>query len=819
MRPIRRNKQYRADGRDIKVNQLVHQNHFLASLTEIDESPNVRYPELPQDSHDEEGADGNPDTVRRESGQTIKSTGRVSGFSGTTFRTSRSSQELSKEVAEEMTYNLEDLSDASDKILRLLLSNAVSESSIRDMMAKFSDSKSRERKQLERYSSTFQSYRDVYGDGLFIDVPVTVRNMLGLPNQESLQPGPWRVDPVLYKANLTAMVKTLVAQTTDGVDKWIETLDRNFPQPFVQKFVGKPMLEDCADGSALLMEAFSLALDIRTRSFIESTRRLIDAPNFDPDSILQQAFYEDGNMLAGWNVVGLRSPDLLKNQELSSAIINRLDQLRQTFSETESPYIDLDSLDRIFPPSQVLARLSRWCQLRLDEIASQLKRLAGAKGAADALQTVLSRHDRNQLHGISGLDARAIPRPLPDTQALPSSHNVNLSSFNSPKALPVAIGRLKEREAMRRASRNQEHLLKQATTAATATPTTAVRNDLVPASVPALVPTRDAPSLHEPPPWQPGDIDDDEQQPVNEPRQPRTKTDTVSLVEEIIQTQEILDAESNKENVAVQTGPEPAPSFQMNPRREAPIQRKIIPKKIIFDSQEQEPESSNASKSRQLSSQKAQAAAGRSQSDISEDEGFQQDTRPVTKRSTISEKDNNITANGQSPPKRARTGRERREAVEDGDLGGAMQRHNAANAPPAASQVEVYRLANSTAKERVTLRPRRTQTRKPWSLEETERFIELIEEFGLSWTVLKQRDRLHNDGPVLEDRDQVALKDKARNMKMDYLKISRSLPRHFRGVPLKASMVASLSSMGIDYDPDTGMRTDAQLVDDDDEDE
>ncbi|KAL8848778.1 MAG: hypothetical protein Q9221_006249 [Calogaya cf. arnoldii] len=793
-------------------------------LTEIVESPTVRYPELPKDSHDEEGgANEDPHTARRESGQTIKSTGRVSGFSGTTIRTSRSSQELSKETAEEMTYNLEDLSDASDKILRLLLSDAVSESSVRDMMAKFSDSKSRERKQLERYSSTFQSYRDVYGDGLFIDVPVTVRNMLGLQNQESLQPGPWRVDPVLYKANLTAMVKTLMAQTTDNVEKWIETLDSDFPQPFVHRFVGKPMLEDSADASALLMEAFSLALDIRTRSFIGSTRRLIDAPNFDPDLIVQQTFYDDGNMLAGWNVVGLRSPDLLKNRELSSAIIDRLDQLRQTFSETESPYVDLDYLDRIFPPSQLLARLSRWIQLRLDEIASQLKRLEGAKGAADALQTALSRDNRNQQHGVSGLDARAIPRPLPD--------------INSPKALPVAIGRLKEREAMRRASRNQRLLLRQATTAATATPTTAVRDDLIPASVPAQLQTRDAPSSHEPPPWQPGDIDDDEQQSDNEPRQPRTKTDIVSLVEEIIQTQERLNAESNKENVAVQTGPEPAPSFQVNPRQEASIQGKQFSKKIVFESQEHEPESSNASKSRQSPSQKARAAAGRSQSDISEDEGFQQDTRPVTKRLITSEMDNNTTANGQSPPKRARTGRERREAVEDGDLGGAMQSHNAANAPPAASQVEVYRLANAKAKERVALRPKRPQTRKPWSPEETERFMELMEEYGLSWTVLKQRDRLHKDGPVLEDRDQVALKDKARNMKMDLLKyippayrvifkstdfayrVSRWLPRQFRDVPLKASMVASLSSMGINYDPDTGMRTDGQLVDDDDEDE
>lgn len=324
-------------------------------------------------------------------------------------------------MAEEMIYNLDDLSDSSDKILRLLLSNEISETSIRDIMARFSDPKSRETRQLERYNSAFRDYRDVYGGVFFIDVPDAVRNMLGLPKQESLQLGPWRIDPVLYKANLTATVRILMAQKQEDVEKSIETLDRDFPRPFFQRFVDKTVVADTADASALLMDAFGLALDIRTRSFIETSRRLVDAPNFDPDSIVRQIFYNGGNMLVGWNAVGMRSQDLLKNPELRDAILNRLDQLRQTFSETESPYIDLDSLDRSFPQSRLLARLARWSQLRLEEIAAQLKRLGGAKSIADALERALSRDDRFsanshsnyiQVHDIAGSAARAMPPPL-----------------------------------------------------------------------------------------------------------------------------------------------------------------------------------------------------------------------------------------------------------------------------------------------------------------------------------------------------------------------------------------------------------------------
>ncbi len=362
-----------------------------SDLTEINEGSDIQYPALPQDSHEEgDGAIQNKDAVRRDSGQNIKSTGRVSGFSGTTVRTSGSGQDLSREIAEEMMYNLDDLSDASDKILRLILPDSILEPSFLDRVARFSNSKARETKQLDRYSSTFQDYRNIYGDAFFVDVPTTVRNTVGLPKQESLQPKPWRLDPVLYKANLTAFVRRLVSQINDNVEGTIEAIDRDFPRPFVQQFVDKNRLNDTADGSALLKETFGLGLEIRTRSFIESAKRLIHVPKFDPDIILQQIFFDDSNMLNGWDVLGMRSQDLLKTPELRDTVIARLNLLRQTFSETESPYIDLDSLERDFPLSPLLARLGQWSQLRLVEIKSQMKRLKGARGIADTVQSALT---------------------------------------------------------------------------------------------------------------------------------------------------------------------------------------------------------------------------------------------------------------------------------------------------------------------------------------------------------------------------------------------------------------------------------------------
>jgi hypothetical protein len=69
------------------------------------------------------------------------------------------------------------------------------------------------------------------------------------------------------------------------------------------------------------------------------------------------------------------------------------------------------------------------------------------------------------------------------------------------------------------------------------------------------------------------------------------------------------------------------------------------------------------------------------------------------------------------------------------------------------------------------------QVRRPWTQEEELRLVELIGEFGISWSTLKANDDGNLDpetesrsGPqILRYRDQVALKDKARNMKVLYL--------------------------------------------------
>lgn len=87
--------------------------------------------------------------------------------------------------------------------------------------------------------------------------------------------------------------------------------------------------------------------------------------------------------------------------------------------------------------------------------------------------------------------------------------------------------------------------------------------------------------------------------------------------------------------------------------------------------------------------------------------------------------------------------------------------------PPERVQLENYKMAKELARINTAARAKKkTQTRKAWTDLETETLINLISEHGTSWKLLKEKDA----GKVLVDRDQTALKDKARNIKFDYLK-------------------------------------------------
>ena len=89
-------------------------------------------------------------------------------------------------------------------------------------------------------------------------------------------------------------------------------------------------------------------------------------------------------------------------------------------------------------------------------------------------------------------------------------------------------------------------------------------------------------------------------------------------------------------------------------------------------------------------------------------------------------------------------------------------------------------------------REAKPQSRRPWSSESTQRLIGYIGIHGTKWSEIAKL----ND-PLLEGRDQVALKDKARNVKVEYRKSGAALPPNFNFVSINTAQKRRLLEMGI----------------------
>ncbi|EXJ95274.1 hypothetical protein A1O1_00394 [Capronia coronata CBS 617.96] len=90
--------------------------------------------------------------------------------------------------------------------------------------------------------------------------------------------------------------------------------------------------------------------------------------------------------------------------------------------------------------------------------------------------------------------------------------------------------------------------------------------------------------------------------------------------------------------------------------------------------------------------------------------------------------------------------------------------------PPRSQIAQVNREAKLATRLSREFRCPKVQVRRGYTDEEVERLMEMVALYGTSWATILKEDQFHPDGPRLQGRGQVQLKDKARNIKMDFLK-------------------------------------------------
>ncbi|KAL9043981.1 MAG: hypothetical protein Q9214_002851 [Letrouitia sp. 1 TL-2023] len=727
--------------------------------------------------------------------------------SGTPAEMSRSGLEPPNLNSDELLDVLEELSEAADKVLNWLVPQDISIETIERLRTKLVYPNSRESKKLFRLSTSFKLIRDHFGTDHFISKVTVLRNLSGTTNHHDVPSGHRPADLVLHKINFATLTIDLLTHKNGMTGQWLEELDKSFPRLFIHG-LPSPKLENLADWGALFEESFELALDIRTHCFIKIAERTATLPDFDPSSLLREIFLLNSNSIKGRDSPGLQTDDIL---EKSLDIIEERVKNIEVYFSAQTPSIALKFIEAKYPFDDLIQSALVWIRRCLDEVNAQVEEIGGVDALIQGLEGV--RKDIPiSLWGAAELNQIDSTFKTPSNSAY---FREKPFTFNLPKALPRSIASLKRREAARSASKIFDHPEQQqghkATAASQAAATTSIDREARAKDLATTVGRTGIGSESSKPieTWQSADIDDsneDSASPLVDPQKFASQT---------LITHTQMEAESNKENLTAGHHIPSQPNLHQLPGRQTAIQkrhwtdRQENAQKVTWDSQESET-APNVIDANQLNEVRPDLLSQDDSEDISQDEGFQEDQRLPDFAAR-----RNQLASIQSQGKVRNTNPERlrkRARMVDTDTGGqestirlVVNRHNRQN-DPTPTPAEVYEEVNAKAKSRVQLQAKPIQSRTPWSHLETETLLDLIEEHGLSWSSLKIIDGKTKN--ALVNRDQVALKDKARNMKVDYLKVGTAMPLNFAEIPLNKAQRQKLESLGIGYDPRTGRRVD-----------
>ncbi|MCJ1381987.1 hypothetical protein MMC17_005099 [Xylographa soralifera] len=733
-----------------------------------------------------------------------RSPGSLSAISGTTARTSHSAQELADLDAAEMVDALPDLADASDKILNLLLPEELSDESIEAIAEPLRDPTRRLTRKLARLTGSFEPTKKVYGNEPYINVSIAIRGTLAVRRSKQVGFGPWRPDAIFYKANIAQLMASLFSLSAQSMRPWAEKMERDFPAPFLSH-LSKPQPQIELPGvSYLLEETLEAAFSIRMQLFLSLLRQHYREDNFDPDVLLSDVFYASPNSIKGWDIDGLRSKELTRRHR--KMIAERLGVIQEIFNEQE--VLDVEALDSKYPWSKCVAHLMRWAESRKEELEAQLVLVGGVERVHSALTAEIARRADLPIDnaGTEGGDDSPLniqldfqpselsqypsdrPEQLPSAvkQSAKSTPKIN-PGFDRPSAIDLVKRKLAASKILQSDMSPQTVKLQSNKNirqiSATAGPSNPCSTPIIksigkrpPASAPAKFTTDVVLQSEASDDFQP-QMDDNEPEIDPLPRDER--------IDSIIQTFNKSVDEEDKENRPQNSTTSTAPG-----KHRLFIDRQPNAEKISFESQA-EASLTHASNVTSKRSRQNESDEEEQVSDPSEDEGFQQDSRPILPKSSLSKRHVSASA-PKSPAKRVRLEADReRTASEDPDIQAAVLQ---ANAPPPMSTSQIYRVAQTESRKVTALHnPKRVQKRKAWTDEETEVFINLIGEYGISWSLLKAMDQDN----VLAYRDQVALKDKARNMKVDFLTSKVTLPMNFDLVPLKEADWIKLAGRGI----------------------
>ena len=614
--------------------------------------------------------------------------------------------------------SLADLHRESTNIIRFF--DHPTEDTIPALLEQFEDAASKTGRRFRQYLSKFVLTRESFGEDLYINSSLVVRKLRDGESWSDIPDGKWRPDAILYLANLAQLLVSCFMGAEEQVNESFQNLRSFYPQIFSSVEASSRFRTSLAESAVDFSNAF------RTQYFIHEAKQHSGEATFDPDVALGELFPDTGPF-SGVEIAG----DILP-----AAVETRLREIRKFVTLNSRNPVKIGQLEKTFPWTDFLTHVVQWVSRRRQELEAQI----AAQGGVDNIVDCIQDKDFTPLDADAELQTAtaraALEQALPiDPQLTQGTASTGKRRGRPPQRKTPLVGSALEQEIALVKNMQSAKAARDAAAAAAAA-------SVAEASTPGR---RERPAQEIPQSPERGDgtaepagLDDGE--PVIDEEELLRPT---QLTAEVERTLAAHARESNKENM----GAARQRSFldkQTNARKvpfnetQSPEKRRRPTEGSSDDDDEFEEDQRPAK----------QARKGKGRARV---EQVQPSTQPI--RSPL-----RPMPALRPPPSSAPA------AIQDDDgefpLSQQWQQANAA----AKMTVQAYREQN---------RDEKVQVRKPWSHAEVDRLMELIEINGPKYSKILQDDKnpeMYPDGPVLEYRNQVQLKDKARNIKLDFLK-------------------------------------------------
>lgn len=629
-------------------------------------------------------------------------------------------------------------------------------------------------KRFRKLHRRFEESCAPYGKQLYIAPDLVFRKLANVRDLNLVPDHLWQYTAVFEMVNLALLLQALYSfqLVDDEAGKHLEFLSNHFPLPFDSKWRLTDTSATSTDAD-YVRPTVHLGLDLRTQFLIRSLKdkERVSKPTFDPELFLAGAFYDDDNVFWGFP---RESEDSKLPDHFHMDFMRRISQIRGAFDtrDNERPMIDLDRLDMLYPWPEFLLSLTRWARERQATIAAKID----AFGGVARMQSEL-REDRLGELAIQG-PTEGVEERQPEETAATEEQGIAAVPPKHPHpkqaprdAMEEGIRRLKARMTLNASKKVEKSI---------SSPTVTVEIRARTEDAAQTARTEDAARTAR----TDGEQTEDGQHKITPSQQ------TTRILTEVRRQEQV----SNKENLGI-------------PRagRAAFIDRQAGAKRLSFE--DTQPTAEAPGPARRRRRHVSDEEDDDEEDDFTTDERFPISLRPRKRARQRAEQDDALIATADDWPP---AGIEIEQGQVDEDTQAAVDRqltaedHRAASSPvrsrepadapdpgrlppstaPELTRVPVQELrpaasqppARSRSRELFSIAPplvsrrRVIEPRRPFSAAEEDRLISLIEKYGTSWAFLLQRDERHREGPLLQERSQVNLKDKARNLKMAYLR-------------------------------------------------